>query len=169
MAQHPKAVAWRRRRQLSLKNKNAHVVELAIKGWTNAAISRETGISQVHVGRILALEVSKPVPGTEELIRIREERRRMENMKLDARERSLHEDKERTEDIDQRVKLDARIHAIAERRARLNGLDMPVKHEMSGPNGGPIPNLNIDVSKLTDEQLEQIARTGLVSSAEGAS
>ncbi|MCT9007035.1 hypothetical protein [Streptomyces rhizosphaerihabitans] len=37
---------------------------------------------------------------------------------------------------------------IMERRARLLGLDMPVRTEMSGPDGGPVQVENVTVDEL---------------------
>ena len=44
---------------------------------------------------------------------------------------------------------------LMDRRAKLNGLDMPVKAELSGPNGGPL-----QMSKTGDAELEAIMNAG---------
>jgi hypothetical protein len=62
----------------------------------------------------------------------------------------------------------AAVHAfirVSERRAALVGLDMPSQHELFGKDRGPIEvESKLDLSKVTDEQIEQLA--AIVASAE---
>ncbi|WP_093803877.1 hypothetical protein [Streptomyces sp. Wb2n-11] len=50
--------------------------------------------------------------------------------------------------IDRLVKIDDARRRNGERRAKLNGLDMPVKTEVSGPEGGPLSVSTADPEKL---------------------
>ena len=47
-----------------------------------------------------------------------------------------------------------RVLALLKRQARLLGLDMPLKTELSGPDGGPVP---ISVDSLIDRITESLA------------
>lgn len=51
---------------------------------------------------------------------------------------------------------------ISERVARLHGLDSPVKHELTGADGGPVQTERADsvpdLTKLTDEEIGQLAK-----------
>ena len=49
--------------------------------------------------------------------------------------------------------------AIMARRAKYLGLDAPTKAEHSGPNGGPIQINGLDLSSLSDAQLEALSAT----------
>ncbi len=44
-----------------------------------------------------------------------------------------------------------------DRRIKLLGLDAPVRREISGKDGGPIETTTLDISTLTDEQLQRLA------------
>ncbi len=59
---------------------------------------------------------------------------------------------------------------ISERRARLLGLDAPVKREFSGPGGGPIQiapaSTRWDLTKLSNEQLDELERMAILARAE---
>lgn len=50
------------------------------------------------------------------------------------------------------------VRSCIDRRCKLLGLDAPMRAQLSGPNGGPIPHhveQGPDLSNLTDEQLAQ--------------
>jgi hypothetical protein len=51
--------------------------------------------------------------------------------------------------IDRLVKIDDARRRNGERRAKLNGLDMPVRAEVSGPDGGAIPFSGGDLTELS--------------------
>ncbi|WP_432185487.1 hypothetical protein [Streptomyces tendae] len=57
------------------------------------------------------------------------------------------------EEIDMRA-VDT-VLRLMDRRAKLNGLDMPVKTEVSGPDGGPL-----QMSKTSNAELEAIMNAG---------
>lgn len=58
-----------------------------------------------------------------------------------------------------------RVLRIMKRRSEYLGLDAPKKNEHSGPGGGPIRT--IDLSKLTDAELERLASGDFAPAGEG--
>ncbi|MEV2259201.1 hypothetical protein AB0J13_11135 [Streptomyces anulatus] len=57
--------------------------------------------------------------------------------------------------IDRLVKIDDARRRNGERRAKLNGLDMPVKAEVSGPDGGPL-----QMGPVNEAELEVLMSLG---------
>ena len=51
-----------------------------------------------------------------------------------------------------------RVLRIMERRTRYLGLDSPVKHELTGQDGGPMELANYDFRNLSDDELSQVLK-----------
>lgn len=95
--------------------------------------------------RILALGYSSRGHASKDLIRALQERRDEQTAEVSV---YRQEENERLDALLEAVWPDARtgdvraidtVLKLMDRRAKLNGLDMPVKSEVSGPDGGSIP------------------------------
>lgn len=47
---------------------------------------------------------------------------------------------------------------VSERRARLLGLDAPAKQELTGKDGGPLATTQVDLTRLSDDDLTTLAK-----------
>lgn len=168
-----------------MKEWRAEALRLRITGKTIRQIAEELGKSTGAVHKAITEEIAAiPAEAVNDL-------REVEGARLDADEARLGELIEAHMDhatseitmgagempgsgadkaADVVVKAIAQRTQIRDRRAKLFGLNAPVKTELTGKDGA---HLAIDVTQLTDEQIERIARgdvTGVASeSGDGAS
>ena len=125
-------------------------LDLRKKGYSYREIGRELGISEAQAHR----DVHRMLDHLCEIERDTAEKiRRMEIMRLDSMLRGLWTS---VEDGDPQA-VTASLK-VSERRAKLLGLDAPSRQELTGRDGGPLATANVDLTKLSDEDLATLAQ-----------
>lgn len=138
-------------RRVKAHERHLQALELRKAGATYQVIADQLGYASprgAHKAVKSALKATLREPA--------DELRELEAMRLDAALLAIWR---RVTNGDERA-ID-RLLAIMKRRMELFGLAAPKRAEISGPDGGPIETQSlhgIDLSKLSDEELELLAR-----------
>lgn len=126
-------------------------LELRLAGATYSNIAKALGVSKGYAWKLIDRAVQEV---SEKCAEAAEKIRTIELARLDKMRMVLWPKR-----ADPRVDT---LLRISERVAKLYGLDAPAKHELTGAAGGPVQTEQTastsDLTKLTDEEIEQLAR-----------
>jgi AcrR family transcriptional regulator len=136
----------------------AAALELRRKRWSFDQIGAELGVTAGAAFRYFREEMARLASVTHETAT---ELRQLETATLDEAEKALLE-RIRNPAVDRFGEVEpvsghvAALVRVQERRAKLLGLDAPTKLEHSGPDGGPIQVAAVDLSRLSDGELQAL-------------
>lgn len=138
--------------QVSRRVKMEQALELRLAGASYGSIAKALGVSRCYAWKLIDAAVRE---SAEKCAEAAEKIRAIELAGLDKMRVVLWPKKADPRVADTLLK-------ISERTAKLFGLDKPTKIEASGPDGGPVQveqgDSAPDLTKLSDEEIEQLAR-----------
>jgi len=132
--------------ELVIEDRRAQAARLRVAGWPLRDIAAHLNVSLGTIHGDLEAVLDRTKETTDDVVR---RERAVSNERLDAITKGLW-----AKASTGVISAAEAVVKIEDRRAKLNGLDAPKRHELSGPDGGPVP---VEAKSSLERKLEQLA------------